>query len=526
MSLSSPFGRYWLQEKIATGGMAEIFKAKLVGVEGFEKRVVIKRILPFWSERRDFISMLVDEAKVLVHLNHPNIVQVYELGRVGPIYFIAMEYVEGRDLRQLVQALAAGGREVPQEMALSILAECLKGLHYAHERTLYDRGNLGIVHRDISPQNILLSMEGEVKISDFGIAKAVTQTHETQTGVLKGKYAYMSPEQSLGRALDRRSDLFSMGIVLYEILMGHRLFAGGSDLETLERVRKAEIPWPEAETAKLLPGLREVLEKALARERDQRFQTAEEFAEALATCLPGGKKVGTAQRANFFHEVFAQDFSKREIENAKGHQAPPGRQTIVSHEGGDTVSLVEAPSQIMAKSGQDRPLAVPIPSSRAARVLPLVLGLIWLGAAIGLAWWLVPQLRKAPMETPSSVPPIAIPSSASPSVPLPTEPMVPPNLKVAPEGRDVKKDTPAQKKVLQTGSLRVNANPWGRVSIAGLIGGQETPVVRSNVKVGVYSVIVSNPSVGKTVSTQMNVRPDTTTVCTADFEGNARIRCR
>jgi serine/threonine protein kinase len=146
------FGRYLLQEKIASGGMAEIFRAKLVGVEGFEKSVVIKRIHPVWSERRDFITMLVDEAKLLVHLNHPNIVQVFELGREGHTYYIAMEYVEGVDLRQLLQRLTTLQRVPPQEIAIALMLETLKGLNYAHKRALKDRGPLGIVHRDVSPQ--------------------------------------------------------------------------------------------------------------------------------------------------------------------------------------------------------------------------------------------------------------------------------------------------------------------------------------------------------------------------------------
>jgi serine/threonine protein kinase len=521
MSLSSPFGRYCLEEKIATGGMAEIFRAKLLGVEGFEKRVAIKRILPYWSERRDFISMLVDEAKVLVHLNHPNIVQVYELGRVGPIYFIAMEYVEGRDLRYLAQRLQASGRDFPQEMAVTILVDALKGLHYAHERTLYDKGFLEIVHRDISPQNILLSLEGEVKVSDFGIAKAVTQTHETQTGVLKGKYAYMSPEQALGRALDRRSDLFSMGIVLYEMTVGGRLFVGANDLETLERVRKAEIPWPQARTAQLLPGLREVMARALARERSERFQSAEAFAEALEACLPQGRRIATGALAKFFQSALGEGLESSPAAGVSPPFQTKVRQTlVVPDEESDTVSLVEAPRELVVTA---------VSQSSPPKKLPWILGLIWLTMALGLAWWLIPQFRRgaeAPVSAPGMSPPVAAPTVTTMDTSVEVTPNEVPKLKVAPDQADVKKVVPPQKKIAQFGSLRINAIPWGRVTIAGLVGGQETPVVQSNIKAGVYSVVVSNPSVGKTVSAQVNVRPDATTVCTADFEGSARIRCR
>ncbi|HEX5035347.1 MAG TPA: serine/threonine-protein kinase, partial [bacterium] len=336
-----PFGRYVLLEKIASGGMAEIFRAVLTGVEGFEKVVVIKRIHPVWSERREFITMLVDEAKLLVHLNHPNIVQVFELGREGETYYIAMEYVEGIDLRHLVQRLKTAQRRLPQELALHMAIETLKGLHYAHERTLKNRGKLGIVHRDVSPQNILLSFEGEVKVTDFGIAKALTQTHETQTGVLKGKYAYMSPEQALGAALDARTDVFAAGIVLYELLFARRLFAAGSEVETLDKVRKAEIPWPE-ETADLFPGLKDALARALEKDPERRYPDAESFAEALKACLPAGAKADRRSLAAFLSEVFSEEIVQRRQELSRG-TASFRRTKIAPLDAESTVSLAEEP---------------------------------------------------------------------------------------------------------------------------------------------------------------------------------------
>lgn len=418
MTLPTPFGRYLLTDKIAAGGMAEIFKAKLVGVEGFEKTLVIKRILPFWSERRDFVTMLVDEAKVLVHLNHPNIVQVYELGRVGSTYFIAMELVDGFDLKKLTTKIKKSDLSLPQDIAITIILDSLLGLQYAHERSLPDKGFLGIVHRDISPQNILLSMNGEVKVTDFGIAKAITQTHETQTGVLKGKIAYMSPEQALGRSLDFRSDLFSTGIVLYELLFNERLFATKTDVETLDKVRSAEIPWPEASTARLYPGVKEVLSKALALNPKDRFGSAEEFAEALEDCLPKGRRVNQKKMANFFKEIFSQEIKEKRRFQKQLEMAPepPTRQTLVAQgEMEQTISLVEPPTELeLPKTEPDFPprevLGSPRPpgpppgmaatKSKGPRSLPILLIVLWIGLAITLTYIITGQFRKDAEETP------------------------------------------------------------------------------------------------------------------------------
>ncbi|MCB1214644.1 MAG: serine/threonine protein kinase, partial [Deltaproteobacteria bacterium] len=345
MERSEPFGRYQLVEKLATGGMAEIFKAKLLGIEGFEKTLVIKRILPFWSERQDFVTMLVDEAKVLVHLNHPNIVQVYELGRVDNTYFIAMEYVEGVDLRQLIKKTQSLDQDLSQEVALSIMIKSLEGLQYAHERSVGETGHLGIVHRDISPQNILLSFQGDVKVTDFGIAKAVTQSHETQTGVLKGKYAYMAPEQALGLEVDRRTDLFACGIVLYEMLLGDRPFKGKSDIEILDHVRKAEVPWPEEKLKNLYPGLDEVLKQALASDPKKRYQSAEDFRDALDHCIPPGKRLSSSRLANYLKDLFKEEILQKRAKASQSQATatPSRRQTMVAPEPGDqTVSLVES----------------------------------------------------------------------------------------------------------------------------------------------------------------------------------------
>jgi eukaryotic-like serine/threonine-protein kinase len=217
--LSIAFGQYELIERLAAGGMAELFKARVVGSHGFVKPIVIKRILPHLAADPQFVDMFIDEAKITARLSHPKIVQVMALGTENDQPFIAMEYVEGMDVLQLLRQTKALGEGVPVELAVHICHEVLDALDYAHQATGAAGAPLGIVHRDISPGNVLVSRRGDVKLADFGIARAVERQQHTATGTLKGKYGYMSPEQIVGADLDGRSDLFSVGIVLAELLM-------------------------------------------------------------------------------------------------------------------------------------------------------------------------------------------------------------------------------------------------------------------------------------------------------------------
>ena len=257
MAEPGQFGKYHLLEKIATGGMAEVFRARSYGMQGFEKILVIKRILPELGKSEEFVDLFVDEARIAVSLIHVNIVQVFELGEVDGAYYMAMEYVHGLDLARLVSRARKIG-PFPVHLACFVIAECLKALQFAHERTDDDGNPLNIVHCDISPQNVLISFAGEVKITDFGISRASFQA-EGQQEVIRGKYAYMSPEQVEGKPLDGRSDLFALGIVLYELLTGRRLFKGKNRDETLGRVKRAEVPSPRT----FRPELSEAMEDFL-----------------------------------------------------------------------------------------------------------------------------------------------------------------------------------------------------------------------------------------------------------------------
>ncbi|MGB3941702.1 MAG: protein kinase [Candidatus Manganitrophaceae bacterium] len=281
MNYPAHFGKYLLLEKIGTGGMAELFLAKQTGLSGFEKIVAIKRILPHLTENGEFVSMFINEAKLAALLTHQNIVQIYDLGSADGCHYIAMEYILGKDLRTVIQQGKARSRPLSVGDALLITSKICAALDYAHRKRDLQGNELRLVHRDISPQNILLSYEGEVKLVDFGIAKAAMGGEETKTGVLKGKLAYMSPEQAWGKPVDGRTDLFALGIVLYEAVTGTRLFSGNDEISILEKVRKGEIPSPTQFNPAIPPELETVLQKALAKEPEDRYQSASEMEMAL-----------------------------------------------------------------------------------------------------------------------------------------------------------------------------------------------------------------------------------------------------
>jgi serine/threonine protein kinase/CheY-like chemotaxis protein len=268
------YGNYFLLEKIAVGGMAELFKAQQRGVQGFQKIVAIKRILPHFSDNEDFVTMFIDEAKLAAQLTHPNIVQIFDLGKAGSSYYIAMEYVNGRDLRTLLRKVREYGTPFPEQVAAFVTMKVAAALDYAHRKRGFDDRELKLVHRDISPQNVLLSTEGAVKLVDFGIAKAASKASHTVAGALKGKLLYMSPEQALGQPLDNRSDLYSLGLVLFELLTGVRCFQADSELGVLEKVRLGRI----ADLSSLNPGVsREmaaIVSRALQKGVEHRYPSA------------------------------------------------------------------------------------------------------------------------------------------------------------------------------------------------------------------------------------------------------------
>src|SRR5215831_4871360 len=306
-----PFGKYLLLDRISVGGMAEVFRAKSYGVEGFEKIIAIKRILPSMGEDRDFIKMFIDEAKIAGHLAHANICQIFELGRINGSHFIAMEFIWGKDLLQIQNRLRKLGQPMPVQMACFVIAKVCEGLDYAHRRRDPMGRPLDIVHRDCSPQNVLVSYEGEVKLIDFGIAKAASRSSRTMAGVLKGKFGYMSPEQVRGLPLDRRSDIFALGTMLYECLTSDRLFQGETDFSTLEKVRNVDVRPPREINPNIPPAVEAVIMKALAKDVEERYQWCSEMLADLQAFLMSQDVVFTAKSlSSWLKDVFSSEIDR------------------------------------------------------------------------------------------------------------------------------------------------------------------------------------------------------------------------
>ena len=288
--------------------MAEVYKAKLFSNHGFEMLLVLKKILQHHSANEEFVQMFVDEAKITVELRHQNIVQIYDFGCYNENYFIAMECVDGKDLKTLLKTLAKRGEFIPIELVVYIAHEMCKGLDYAHKKIDASGKELGVVHRDITPANILISYTGEVKIADFGIAKARTSVYNTKDGVLKGKYEYMSPEQASGEAVDFRSDIFEVGILLHEMLTGRRLFRTESDLETLELIKSGIYSEPIERHPRVTPRLNQMTMRALQRNKATRFADAKTMQSALAECIsPNTPSALADQLSSFMQETFKEN---------------------------------------------------------------------------------------------------------------------------------------------------------------------------------------------------------------------------
>lgn len=302
------FGQYTLLERIAVGGMAEVWKARMKGVEGFQKTVAIKRILSHLTDSSDFVTMFIDEAKLAAQLNHNNIIHIYDLGKIGDDYFIAMEFVDGKDLRTILNTSRERQSAMPMGLALLVTSRLASALDHAHRQKDFDGRQLGLVHRDVSPQNVLISFEGDIKLCDFGIVKAVTKASKTQMGALKGKLQYMSPEQAWGRPVDARSDIFSLGSLLFEVLTGRRLFSGESEMSVLDAVREGRIQAPRDLDPRLPLEVNALVLKALARDPDDRFQTAGDMQREIDAIL-GSLKPPPAQRdlAHYMQKLFGAE---------------------------------------------------------------------------------------------------------------------------------------------------------------------------------------------------------------------------
>ena len=320
------FGQYLLLEKIATGGMAELFLAKRKGVEGFEKILAIKRILPHMSDNEEFVTMFIDEAKLAAQLTHHNICQIFDLGKIENAYYIAMEFVHGKDLRAILKSSRTKSKQMSVDLAVLVISKIASALDYAHRKRGPNGQPLNLVHRDVSPQNILISYEGEVKLVDFGIAKAATKAHVTQHGALKGKLLYMSPEQAWGKTVDKRSDIFSLGVVLYELLTGRPLFFDENDTEVtiLEKVREAKVAPTREFNSRVPTELEKIVGRALKKNPDERYQSAYEMQKDLDNLFYSESYTATgATLANYMRDLFPDESHEGDLKEALPEKEAP-----------------------------------------------------------------------------------------------------------------------------------------------------------------------------------------------------------
>ena len=428
------FGRYQLLRKIAAGGMGQVFLARS-GASGFEKILVIKRILPSLGEDEEFVEMFFDEARIAARLNHPNLVQIFDVGEVDGVPFLAMEYLSGEDLRRVEKAARKAGTPLPLGLILRVIADAAAGLAYAHGVRDAQGQPMGLVHRDVSPQNILVGFDGAVKLIDFGVAKAAGRSQRTASGILKGKYAYMSPEQADGRPLDGRSDIFALGIILWEVLTGHRLFKGENDLETLRLVKDCLVPPPSRFNPEVTPELEGIVLRCLHPKPEDRFPDAAQLQLALENFIvKGGHAASSAHLAAFLRPLYAERIAR---------EAHPESMDELSASAELDASGSRSRSARLQGSDKNLPsgkrpgtAALPRPAAPAPqeRTVPAWVGGVLVAVAVlglgGVALW---KMRPAPPAPTPPAPPAALIRVETPPVQAPVPPPPEPVKPATPE---------------------------------------------------------------------------------------------
>ncbi|MEZ0311329.1 MAG: serine/threonine protein kinase, partial [Myxococcota bacterium] len=349
MSDAQVFGKYRLVRRLAFGGMAEIFLARLVGDQGFEKTLVLKRILPQFSSDPDFTRMFVDEAVLAARLTHPNVAQIYDFGEVDGIYFITMELVDGADLRRVIKGAFERGRGLLAVEVAAIGEGMARGLAYVHALETDDGKSLGIVHRDISPHNVMLTRGGDVKIMDFGIAKAAARATHTATGTIKGKLAYMAPEQALAEELDKRADQYAVGLTLWECLVGRRVFDGDSEPELLSKVAAGRVRDVRAEKADVPEPLARIIMRMLALKREDRYPDMRDVEQDLVAFRYGLGAAGAVRLSGIVDEVAPRETPKPTASPARmtavlpsSEPSQPGTQELSMESGWSAAGETEA----------------------------------------------------------------------------------------------------------------------------------------------------------------------------------------
>jgi len=478
--------RYELLGEIASGGMATVYLARLTGMGGFQRFVAMKRLHPHLASEREFVEMFLDEARIAARIHHPNVVPILEVGASQVGYYLVMEYIEGDTLARLLARAASTGNKVPVSIALRIAIDMLSGLHAAHELRDDQNQPVNLVHRDVSPQNVLVGQDGIARITDFGVARAASRLNATRAGQLKGKIAYMAPEQAAGaEQLDRRADVFSAGVVIWESLAQKRLFKAENEAATLSRVIAEPVPLLSQVVPQVSSEVSAVVMRALDRDPDKRFPTCAAFADALEAAAALNDKVATPRElASYVNEVMGAEIAQQRDAVrawlAHGEPTAPelasGAMSSVSAAAMSVPGFVEASRSSLSHSPPPLP---PPPRSRT----PLVLGGLLLLALLGAGGFLFARslrpggatpVSAQPVESPAATapPPSAAPpsasssASASPIEPAPTEaPSAAPSARRAPTAgpagaaRGAAPPTPRAKKKKPTDDVDLR-NPY------------------------------------------------------------------
>ncbi len=420
--------RYELVAEIASGGMATVFLARLSGVGGFQRFVAIKRLHPHLAAEKEFVEMFLDEARLAAGIHHPNVVSILEVGASDRGYYLVMEYIEGDTLARLLARAATSGQRLPREIAIRAVIDMMAGLHAAHELKDEMGQPTELVHRDVSPQNVLVGLDGVCRITDFGVARAASRLSATRVGQLKGKIAYMAPEQAMGKSdIDRRADVFASGIVLWEVLAGRRLFKADNEAATLSRVLSEEIPDVTAVNPEVPAEIGAVCMKALCRDPDGRFASCAQFADALERAATNAEKVASSRElAAYVSEVLGNEIAQQR-EAVRGWLARsepsqiqlPMRESPASSVSATTmdrsgVTSVATPSSISAYQ------PMPLPEKKRSPVLIALLALFGILGVAAIAW-VVGRLTATPATAPAGVSATAtLATTAAPPVSAPT----------------------------------------------------------------------------------------------------------
>ncbi|ATB27776.1 serine/threonine protein kinase [Melittangium boletus] len=485
--------------------MAEVFLAKVEGPMGFEKSLVLKRILPHLAENEQFVEMFFTEARVAAQLNHPHIVQIFDFGQAEDTYYLAMEYIDGPDLRALSRRSVRGKEPLPPAFCAKVIAAACEGLAFAHDFVDSSSGEpLGLIHRDISPDNILLSRQGTVKVVDFGIAKAANQSHKTTTGLIKGKLAYMPPEQLQGMSLDRRVDVYSLGMVLYELLTGTYPFDANTDVSMMQAILYEPQVSAATRRPELPTELVRILGKALAKEREQRYADCIAFQTDLERFIRStGESVGARDLAQV-----VEKYCPRNPESPRS--APIERAALQT--------LPEHP-----------PPETPAPPSRRGRIaLGIALGGLVLAAGTGVVLVRGPGTSPTPVAAAPPPRPVVEPAAVAPPPPEPTPEPTPepaPEPQAAPPVIAEKAPEkppgvePAPVRVPQKGKLTIRVRPYATVFLDGTALGQ-TPLAPVTLSAGTHTLRLINRDLDKDVTRTVEVKPGQPTLFTLDFQAD------